>query len=53
MANRIYGAMVDRDRSERGFQQLSMDHRVVLTLRFLLGMTPEKVAETLDLTLFE
>jgi DNA-directed RNA polymerase specialized sigma24 family protein len=25
-----------------------MDHRVVLALHFLLGMTPEEVAETLD-----
>jgi RNA polymerase sigma-70 factor (ECF subfamily) len=26
-----------------------MDHRVVLALRHLLGMTPEQVAEVLDL----
>ena len=44
-----YLGVADRDQLERGFQQLSMDHRVVLTLRFLLGMTPEEVAATLDL----
>jgi RNA polymerase sigma-70 factor (ECF subfamily) len=44
-----YLGVADRDQLERGFQRLSMDHRVVLTLRFLLGMTPERVAEVLDL----
>ena len=44
-----YLGVADRDQLERGFQRLSMDHRVVLTLRFLLGMTPEQVAEVLDL----
>jgi DNA-directed RNA polymerase specialized sigma24 family protein len=29
---------------------LSMDHRVVLALRHLLGMTPEEVAATLGLS---
>jgi RNA polymerase sigma-70 factor (ECF subfamily) len=41
--------VADRDQLERGFQRLSMDHRVVLALRFLLGMSPDEVAETLDL----
>lgn len=45
-----YGAVADRDQLERGFRHLSMDHRVVLVLRFLLGMTPEQVAETLGLS---
>jgi RNA polymerase sigma factor (sigma-70 family) len=44
-----YGVIADRDQLERGFRRLSMDHRVVLALRFLLGMTPEQVAEVLDL----
>jgi RNA polymerase sigma-70 factor (ECF subfamily) len=44
-----YLAVADRDQLERGFQRLSMDHRVVLAMRFLLGMTPEEVAETLAL----
>jgi RNA polymerase sigma-70 factor, ECF subfamily len=45
-----YGPVADRDQLERGFQRLSFDHRVVLVLRFLLGMSPEQVAETLGVT---
>lgn len=44
-----YRVVADRDQLERGLQHLSMDHRVVLALHHLLGMTPEEVAETLDL----
>jgi RNA polymerase sigma-70 factor (ECF subfamily) len=44
-----YRGIADRDQLERGFRRLSMDHRVVLTLRYLLGMTTDEVAETLDL----
>jgi RNA polymerase sigma-70 factor (ECF subfamily) len=43
-------AIADRDQLERGFEQLSMDHRVVIVLRFLLGMTPEEVATTLGIS---
>jgi RNA polymerase sigma-70 factor (ECF subfamily) len=50
MAADAYAAVADRDQLERGLQRLSMDHRVVLVLRFLLGMTPEKVAETLGIS---
>ena len=49
-ATDAYRAVADRDQLERGFQHLSMDHRVVLVLRFLLGMTPEQVAETLGVS---
>ena len=45
-----YGVVADRDQLERGFQHLSMDHRVVIILRFLLGMTPEQVAATLGIS---
>ena len=45
----VYGGIADRDQLERGFRQLSMDHRVVLALRHLLGMTPDEVAAVLDL----
>ena len=44
-----YGDVADRDQLERGFRRLSTDHRVVLALRHLMGMTPEEVAEVLDL----
>ena len=50
MSADAYATVADRDQLERGMQQLSMDHRVVLVLRFLLGMTPEKVAETLGIS---
>ena len=45
-----YGVVADRDQLERGFRRLSMDHRVVLALRHLLGMTPDEVAETLGIS---
>ena len=44
-----YGVVAERDQLEQGFRQLSIDHRMVLALRHLLGMTPEEIAETLDL----
>jgi len=48
-AGDAYRSIADRDQVERAFRDLSMDHRVVLTLRYLLGMTPDEVAEVLDL----
>jgi RNA polymerase sigma-70 factor (ECF subfamily) len=45
-----YATLADRDQLRRGLAGLSMDHRVVLVLRFLVGMTPEQVAETLGIT---
>ena len=50
MAADTYATVADRDQLERGLQRLSVDHRVVLVLRFLLGMTPETVAETLGIS---
>jgi RNA polymerase sigma-70 factor (ECF subfamily) len=44
-----YGAIADRDQLERGFRRLAMDHRVVLALRHLLGMTSDEVATTLGI----
>jgi RNA polymerase sigma factor (sigma-70 family) len=45
-----YGVLADRDQLEGGFRHLSMDHRVVIVLRHLLGMTPEEVAATLGVS---
>jgi RNA polymerase sigma-70 factor (ECF subfamily) len=45
-----FGVVADRDQLERGFRRLSMDHRVVLALRHLLGMNPEEVASTLGIS---
>jgi RNA polymerase sigma-70 factor (ECF subfamily) len=42
-----YGVVDDRDQLVRGLTRLSMDHRVVLALRHLLGMTPEEIGATL------
>jgi RNA polymerase sigma-70 factor, ECF subfamily len=49
-ASDAYVAVSDRDQLERGLRRLSLDHRVVLVLRFLVGMSPEQVAETLGVT---
>ena len=49
VAGDTYGAVLDRDELEQGFRQLSVDHRVVIVLHFLLDMTLEQVAETLDI----
>jgi RNA polymerase sigma-70 factor (ECF subfamily) len=48
-ASAAYGAVLDRDELEHGFGQLSVDHRVVIVMHFLLDMTLEQVAITLDL----
>ena len=40
----------DREQLEHGFRRLSMDHRVVLVLHYLLGMSPEQVAGTLGIS---
>jgi len=44
-----FDAVLDRDQLERGFQRLSVDQRVVIVLRYLMDMTLEQVAETLDI----
>lgn len=44
-----YHEVIDRDALERGFQRLTVDHRAVIVLRYLLDMTPEEVADTLDI----
>jgi RNA polymerase sigma factor (sigma-70 family) len=43
--------VADRDQLERGFRQLSVDHRTVIVLHHLMDMTLETVAETLDIPL--
>jgi RNA polymerase sigma-70 factor (ECF subfamily) len=44
-----YHEVIDRDALERGFQRLTIDHRAVIVLRYLLDMTTEEVADTLDI----
>jgi len=48
-ARDAFGAVADRDLLERGFQHLSPEHRAVIVLRYLLDMTPEQIADTLDI----
>lgn len=48
-ASDAYGSVLERDRLERAFSQLSLDHRAVIVLRYQLDMTPERVAETLGI----
>jgi len=42
-----YRTVVDRDQLERAFSRMSLDHRTVIVLRHLLGMTPNEVADVL------
>ena len=42
-----YSALADRDQLEHAFRQMSLDHRTVIVLRHLIGMTPEEVADLL------
>jgi len=44
-----FGVVIDRDQLERGFSQLSIDHRTVIVLHHLMDMTLEQVAETLGI----
>ena len=48
-AGDVFGVVVDRDQLSRGFQHLSTDHRAVIVLRYLMDLSPEQVAEALDI----
>jgi RNA polymerase sigma-70 factor (ECF subfamily) len=48
-ASEAYASVLERDRLERAFHRLSLDHRAVIVMRYLLDMTPEQVAETLGI----
>ena len=48
-ASDAYASVLERDRLERAFSRLSIDHRAVIVLRYLLDMTPEQVAEALGI----
>jgi RNA polymerase sigma-70 factor (ECF subfamily) len=41
--------VADRDQLEHGFQYLSLEHRAVIVLRYLLDLPLEQVAEALDI----
>ena len=40
--------IADRDLLERGFARLSMEHRIVVVLRYYVGMTVPEIAQTLE-----
>ncbi len=43
-----FGRLYDRDQLERGFAELSIEHRVVLVMRYYLDLPLETIAQTLD-----
>jgi RNA polymerase sigma-70 factor (ECF subfamily) len=45
----VFGVVVDRDQLNRGFQHLSTDHRAIIVLRYLMDLSPEQVADALDI----
>ena len=51
MAADSLGAVVDRDQIERGFQRLSLDHRMVVVLHHYLDFSLEQVADALAIPL--
>ena len=45
----LIGGIIERERLERGFQRLSVDHRAVLVLTYFMDLPSEQVAEALDI----
>jgi len=45
-----YRLIAERDQLERAFIRMSLDHRAVIVLRHLLGMTPDEVADVLGIS---
>jgi RNA polymerase sigma-70 factor, ECF subfamily len=44
----LIGGIIERERLERGFQRLSVDHRAVLVLTYFMDLPSEQVAQALD-----
>jgi RNA polymerase sigma factor (sigma-70 family) len=44
----LIGGVIERERLERGFARLSVDHRTVLVLTYYMDLPSEQVAEALD-----
>jgi len=44
-----YGPVLDRDQLERGFRRLSVEHRAVIVMRYLLDMSHEDTAAALGI----
>ena len=45
----LIGGIIERERLERGFQRLSVEHRAVLIMTYYLDLPAEQVAEALDI----
>lgn len=43
------GPAIARDQLDRALQRLSLEHRVVLVLRYLLDLSPDEIGETLGI----
>jgi RNA polymerase sigma-70 factor (ECF subfamily) len=43
------GPILARDQLNRALQRLSLEHRVVLVMRYLLDLSPDEIGETLDI----
>ncbi len=50
-ATDAFATVLDRDELERGFRHLTVDHRVVIVMHYLLDMTLPQVADVLDIPL--
>jgi RNA polymerase sigma-70 factor (ECF subfamily) len=44
-----YGAVIERDQLERAFDHLSVDQRTIIVLHYLMDMTLDRIAETLEI----
>jgi RNA polymerase sigma-70 factor (ECF subfamily) len=49
VAHDAIGPLTDRAALEQALSRLSLDHRTVLALRYLLDLTPDEIADTLDI----
>jgi RNA polymerase sigma-70 factor (ECF subfamily) len=45
-----YHALVERERLEQGIRRLSVEHRAVIALRYMLDLPLDQVAEALDVS---
>jgi DNA-directed RNA polymerase specialized sigma24 family protein len=43
------GPVIARDQLDRALQRLSLEHRAVLVLRYLLDQSPDEISETLEI----
>jgi RNA polymerase sigma factor (sigma-70 family) len=50
MAPDAYSDIVERDQLERGLRRLSVEHRAVIVLRYMLDMPLDQVADALDVS---